>query len=678
MEGIENYDNNAAGGGGTEYPSVWFKKKEGSLVVSPTQLEFHPRNPKDGAPIAASWRTIQKHQVTPASHSKSLLKIILCPSAAAAAGSKAGNLTFQMIDRPTLERIRNEITQRLRATNNSNSMDTTTDSPLPNRKRSLPEISAAKGASATATPFGHMDPAAVAVARSALLAANPALRQQHNYLVTETSTVSEEDFWTTHHHLLEDEYARIAGVTQAGNPSVLQSHLPSAGKVTLGVQEMRQIFILYPAVHKAYEEKVPLELSDEQFWRKYLESEYFHRDRGRRGTVARNHSAAAAGSNDNNNDESKATGPTYEQQEARAAAVGTDDMFSRYDQKLQAAANHTAADSTPDLSRRKWGNRLAVGQFDLASTFETERGKLLEGPKDNHPPNADDNEGKGSRVIQKYNRHWAMVLHPQEAIAGADLAEAARRSSRDVLPGNRDAYAMGGVDAEMRRLVDFADASEDDVNHAVALSVHDIQYEPLTLANVAAYRFENQNPTEASAKSEEDEAKRHKDFARHLASETKLLVKKMLQQESESMCKLSDSCFPPEEFGTKLLKALTAKMVKDSQTEAQSLEIAKKLPDDFRERLQVYFRRSSELLRHFFGLRQMEGGADSQKKLARIVRGMETFYREMEGMRRDLPQTETGEIMRKMCLPIMDQLNSAFKLHGQRSGGRGGGFVTVD
>jgi hypothetical protein len=36
------------------------------------------------------------------------------------------------------------------------------------------------------------------------------------------------------------------------------------------VEEMRQIFIPLSAVHRAYEEKVPLELSDEQFWRKYL------------------------------------------------------------------------------------------------------------------------------------------------------------------------------------------------------------------------------------------------------------------------------------------------------------------------------------------------------------------------------------------------------------------------
>jgi hypothetical protein len=64
------------------------------------------------------------------------------------------------------------------------------------------------------------------------------------------------------------------------------------------------------------------------------------------------------------------------------------------------------------------------------------------------------------------------------------------------------------------------------------------------------------------------------------------------------------------------------------------------------------------------------------EKLGRIVQGLEAVYREMEQMRKELPQTEMGEVMRKMCLPIMDQLDNAFQLHREGSG-TGGGFVTV-
>ncbi len=69
-------------------------------------------------------------------------------------------------------------------------------------------------------------------------------------------------------------------------------------------------------------------------------------------------------------------------------------------------------------------HQTAIGQFDLASTYETERGILLDGPKDNHPEIGDD--VKGAKVIQKYNRHWAMVMHPEDATAGSNLMQVAR------------------------------------------------------------------------------------------------------------------------------------------------------------------------------------------------------------------------------------------------------------
>jgi hypothetical protein len=49
----------------------------------------------------------------------------------------------------------------------------------------------------------------------------------------------------------------------------------------------------------------------------------------------------------------------------------------------------------------------------------------------------------------------------------------------------------------------------------------------------------------------------------------------------------------------------------------------------------------------------------------------------MEEMRRKLPQTSDGELMRKMCLPLMRQLDWAFKLYREGTGGGGGGFVAV-
>ena len=111
-----------------------------------------------------------------------------------------------------------------------------------------------------------------------------------------------------------------------------------------------------------------------------------------------------------------------------------------------------------------------MGQFDLASTFETERGNLLEGPRDNHPPSSDF-DGKGQKVIQKYNRHWAMVMHPKDAVAGSDLMQVARQSVSEVIPGDEDAKFGGGTDADMTKLVGFAMSSPEEANHALGIGM---------------------------------------------------------------------------------------------------------------------------------------------------------------------------------------------------------------
>lgn len=624
-----------------------FKKRTGQLILSDDHLDFTVGGSSSENVMRVLWKDVVKHQVSPASFTKAhLLRLIMKDPPP---GMKKNTLAFSMENRQALEAIRTDVSQRLNRLGVTNSLPNSDD---PSRKRPYSELNRQDQS------FGSLDPTAMAVARSTILAANPTLRHQHKHLVIESKTISEDDFWATHHHLLEDEYAKISGMTQAGNSSVLQSHLPSSGKVKLGVQQMRQIFILYPAVHRAYEEKVPLELSDEQFWRKYLESEFFHRDRGRLGTVTKNH-AVEAGTNGKTQ--------TYDIQDARAAAIGTDDLFSRYDQKIR------ESDAQVTTPKRKWGTKLAIGQFDLASTFETERGKLLEGPKDNHPPNQND-DGKGARVIQKYNRHWAVVLHPDEAIAGSDLTEVARCSQRQVQRGNKDAFTYGGVDDDMRRLVDYAVAATEDANHAVGLSVESEGYEELTLRNIQAYYAGNVDSNKKPEASP-DAKRRHSDFAKAMAATAVGLVQALAASDTPST--LPATSYPNPNLGKGLLKALTKLMEKGAQTDEDSLKMVQNLPDDFRKNLQSYFRRSSELLRHFFGLRTLEGDSNT-KKLARIVSGMESFYREMEEMRRNLPQTSDGELMRKMCLPLMRQLDWAFKLYREGTGGGGGGFVAVN
>jgi transcription initiation factor TFIIH subunit 1 len=746
----------------TYYSGVRHKKTQGTLALTDEELRYPASH------LAVAWSDVSKHQVSPASYPKCLLKLILkspygggssggngnaephdggtAIPTSSASSSSSSSLTFQMQTREDLERIRRDVTERLQALAGRESPGASPSASSSGRrrdskKRSFEDMNSDGGGGggddnnkSTPRTFGVLDPVSTAVTRSALLASDPQLRQQHRFLVMETQTVTEEDFWESHRAEVEDESARLAGVARPGTSSLLRSHLPvHAGKVTLGVEEMRQIFLLYPAVHRAYEDKVPLELSDEQFWRKYLESEFFHRDRGRIGMLAREHGAsaendraskttskaAAGGAGVGSSTAASSAGPSLEEQDARAAAVGADDMFSRYDRKLR-EQQERAGGARGSVSGKVLGRDLAVGQFDLASTLATDRGKLLEGPRDYAPPNATAGD-LGSRVIQKYNRHWAMVLHPEEAVAGADWVQVARKSIKDALP--EEAQAGGGIVEEMDRLVRYANAAEEDANHALGLGVDDAEYETLSLKNVEAYYSGSLRPKGSApggSDAEVEAAKRHAVFARSMVQKSEALLATLEPSTAPSGSQLPRSCFPPPELGRQLLSALTKKMAQDSKSEAVSVELAQKLPEDFRKSLHSYFRRSSELLRHFFGLRKLQEevalaaeaeAADAKmadaapssgplnsssspassllspvygEKLSRIVRGMETFYREMEGMRKALPQTETGETMRKMCLPIMDQLDWAFQLHreGARSrgpgGAVGGGFVAVD
>lgn len=667
----------------TTYEHVLFKKAKGSLTLSKDSIAFRSvaENESPAAASTLPFQLVAKHQVSPTNYPKALLKIVL---------KDGKSLTFHMSNRDDLERIKRDITTRLRhmgASSGSNGGAQTSAQNISGKKRPHAEVMHRSSISCKSSTNGHiasiddLDATALAVTRSSLLAANASLRAQHKFLVEDSKTVDEDDFWKTHDNLLQEEYAKICGMARAGTSSLLQSHLPLQGRVTLGVEEMRQIFIMYPAVHKAYEEKVPLELSDEQFWRKYLESEYFHRDRGRLGIAARNHMDSRA-----SGDAKDKAQRTSDEQDARAAAVGTDDLFSRYDQKLREESRKTNGNVSGSAKAlaKKWGPNLAIGQFDLASTFQTERGELLEGPRDNHPPNTND-DGKGAKVIQKYNRHWAMVLHPEQAVAGSNLMEIARESVHDVLEGDEDAKAYGGLDKEMKKLISFAAAQKEDANHALGTGLDEDEGdtpEEMTLKNVEAYYSGQVQNNESSKPLSEEDLKRHAVFSQSTASKMSSLAKQMQGKGTDNFL-TAEEYFPPPQLGRELLSALTKKMAQDSKTNAATLEVVKILPEEFKKRLHSYFRRSSELLRHFFGLRRLEAQGNSgaySQKLARIVEGMETFYREMEGMRKEFPQTETGELQRKMCLPIMDQLDWAFKLHreGTRGAGRGGGFVTVE
>ena len=643
----------------TIYNNVVHRKIVGSLKVSDNSLVFH--SDRDGAirggeQAPFSWSTISKHQVSPAKHPKALLKLLMVDGR---------SNTFQFRERSELDRIRRDITSRLQQykAKKFSSEAPSTSTPLESlsgkkRPRSdhLSAVSQSPPTKRNETAFGEVDSSLLATARASLLATNSQLRSQHHLLVEETMTFTEEEFWEKNNDLVEEECARMSGKAKTGTSNLIQSNLQILkGRVTLGVEEMRQIFILYPAVHKAYEEKVPAELSDEEFWKKYLQSEYFHRDRVALGESLENVSAKR------NSNALNADG-------GNNGGQSSDDIFSNYDKKLQ----EDSSDRTTE--KRKWGTNLAAGQFDLTSTFESDRGNLLEGPKDNHPANSAD-DGKGSQVIQKYNRHWAMVMHPEQAVAGSDLMQVVRKGASESNLNDSDAKVGGGTDEEMRKLVSFAQSTSAAANHAHGSGMEDLNnYEELTLRNVELYQ----------------QASRALDVTAGTFAGTKEAIGQIISKldaiaarirdhnridvsQRHEHSRTIDDAFPSPADGRQELLRLTKRMAEDAKSDADALEVVKSLPEDFKKRLHSYFRRSSELLRHFFGLRRLArnglskqaSSPDSSRqhadaKIKRIVEVMEALFHEMEEVRKGFEQES---IMVQMWDQVLNQLDWAFRLH---------------
>ena len=745
----------------TTYQHVNHKKIEGTMILTNSTITFYPISKAETMrSVSNSWNSVSKHQVSPASHRKYLLKITLSSQTSTPSPSSPSlSITFQLKTREDLERIRKDVSKRLTECRRILAQNAT---PTPDsRKRSIhdtyklptssqqtqnPALRTVSNQKNTdlcneelpSTSFTTFYPTTTAVTRSCILSSNPALRLQHSILTqnqniskTNTNTgnqsplMSEKDFWSAHSQTTAATESALHGLTSKGQPSTLKSSLNLlTGKIKIGVEEMRQVFILYPAVHKAYEEKVPLDMSEELFWRKYLESEYFHRDRGRLGShigrmcknerlekqksdksKADKNNANASGSAVKEKDDADKVNAVEEdkmknnerEENARVAAASADDIFSRVDVELSKKDSGSNNSNKVEIGCGI-GVNSAVGQFDLTATANTERGgKVLLNAQDLHPDGSD-SRSKGSLVINKYNRHWAMVLNPGEATAGCDLMTLAQKSKSKYLRGDEDAKFAGGVGREMERLVGFANAEGEMVNHVKGIGHDDINYDnedetgeinydcfkELNLNNIDAYSCS------ASVKkiTNFSDLEKKAEFSKYMAKEMMVMINPILKNQSIHRNEdsfFSTSAFPSPKLGRMILEKMTVKMAQDSETEANVLKMVNDLPDSFKKRLSHYFLRSSELLRHFFALRNVieeakhnNNGASegsSTKKLKKIAKGIESVHGEIRAMREE-PHTAKVETMRRLCLSIEEQLSSAIQLH-QSIGGGGFGFVQV-
>ncbi|XP_018579408.1 general transcription factor IIH subunit 1, partial [Anoplophora glabripennis] len=118
--------------------------------------------------------------------------------------------------------------------------------------------------------------------KNKLLSSNPALLQLYKDLVM-TEVVSSEEFWSQHaqqYTQKQKQQPQEIGVSGAFLADIKpQTDGCNGLKYNLTSDIIECIFKTYPAVKKKYTDNVPSKLTESQFWTKFFQSHYFHRDR---------------------------------------------------------------------------------------------------------------------------------------------------------------------------------------------------------------------------------------------------------------------------------------------------------------------------------------------------------------------------------------------------------------
>ncbi|XP_076224724.1 transcription factor B1 [Nomia melanderi] len=123
--------------------------------------------------------------------------------------------------------------------------------------------------------------------KNRMLQENPVLFQLYRDLVI-TQVISSEEFWSQ--HAAEHTQAKKSQRQEIGvNSAFLADIKPQTDgcnglKYNLTVDVIECIFKTYPAVKRKHQENVPHKMSESDFWTKFFQSHYFHRDRINAGT----------------------------------------------------------------------------------------------------------------------------------------------------------------------------------------------------------------------------------------------------------------------------------------------------------------------------------------------------------------------------------------------------------
>ncbi|KAI9145061.1 hypothetical protein BKA69DRAFT_1052917 [Paraphysoderma sedebokerense] len=248
-----------------------YKKKPGTLQVMPDALLWTNKIDPNST-VSIKFSSIKAQFMSAATAKKVMLKI------SASIGSKDEDYTFTFTSNSATEEretVKDIIVNHLSSRKPSSAPATPLSS---SGNPSAPATSQSSRPGTTSVVKLNQE----FQLRDALLKQHKSLKRLHQELVL-GGHVTEEEFWESRKHLIETQALRSGqkpGYSSAQMAGVQPTRSEGTDvKYTLTPQIIHSIFLQYPSIKKAYEDNVPDKISEQEFWRRYFSSQFFHRTR---------------------------------------------------------------------------------------------------------------------------------------------------------------------------------------------------------------------------------------------------------------------------------------------------------------------------------------------------------------------------------------------------------------
>nr|DBA17594.1 TPA: hypothetical protein GDO54_003018 [Pyxicephalus adspersus] len=259
--------------------------------------------------------------------------------------------------------------------------------------------------------------------KNRMLKEDPVLFQLYKDLVV-SQVISAEEFWTNRLNLnsLDNTISnnkQEVGISAAFLADVRpQTDGCNGLRYNLTTDIIESIFRTYPAVKLKYDENVPHNMTEKEFWTRFFQSHYFHRDR---------------------------------------LNTGSKDLFSEC-AKIDEKVLRSSDKELPYLNFAREFRGLAVWGYGISAAPSTSNAKSVK-------------ENSNAAIIKRFNHHSAMVLAAGLRKEEAQNDQGSETSSTDGNSRDSDFFQPPVKKVKLQEAIDYEDLEERNGLKPIALNL---------------------------------------------------------------------------------------------------------------------------------------------------------------------------------------------------------------